>query len=86
MGIIMHTNIIYFMPSLNQNTIFPKLAFYFYVYLRIIDNINFPNTCNTCPYIQSTFMSIYIKKTYSPVMLLGPILVLIFGLSIIFLL
>ena len=57
----MHTNIICIMLSLNQTLYLQKLALYFYVYLRIIDNINFPNTYNTCSYVQSTLM--LIKKS-----------------------
>ena len=59
MGIIMHTNLIYTMLPLNQNTIcLQKLAIHFYTYLRIIDKINFPNNYHTCLYPQTTHIII----------------------------
>ena len=64
MDIIMHTNLIYIMLPLNQNTIcLHNLAIHFYTYLRPIDSINFPNNYYTCSYLQSTHMIVKIKLT-----------------------
>ena len=56
MGIIMHTNSIYIMLPLYQNTKYPE-------YQRIINNNNFPNNDCTCSYPQSTHIIVKIKLT-----------------------